>query len=253
MSTPNLYGTQYTYFLSGLITLMLLFSCESEEDFSCIIDRNTPTEQKSQLDYFDRLGLYVEGNVTIKQGKESSIVLKGDSALVDSLYTAVENKKLIIELRSPYCAPNIPLEIIVTTPQLTEFTLAEKSHTVLSDFKNQQKLKIQLNSNSTVELNELEELKELDISLQEGAHIISQKKVNKVDRLKVNIKGGGSFNGYPIVAQHVTIKIEGRGRCEVTALNRLTVDIVGNANVYCKGMPTIHKRITGKGDVYFTN
>ena len=166
MYTPNLFGIQYTYFLSGLITLMLLFSYESEEDFSCIIDRNTPTEQKSQLDYFDRLGLYVEGNVTIKQGKESSIVLKGDSALVDSLYTAVENKKLIIELRSPYCAPNIPLEIIVTTPQLTEFTLAEKSHTVLSDFKNQQKLKIQLNSNSTVELNELEELKELDISLK---------------------------------------------------------------------------------------
>ena len=67
-------------------------------------------------------------------------------------------------------------------------------------------------------MNELEELKELDISLQEGAHILSQKKVNKVERLKVNIKGGGSFNGYPIVAQHVTIKIEGRGRCEVGTL-----------------------------------
>ena len=68
---------------------------------------------------------------------------------------------------------------------LARRTLAEKSYTILSDFKNQQKLKIQLNSNSTVELNELEELKELDISLQEGAHIISQKKVNKVERLKV--------------------------------------------------------------------
>ena len=124
---------------------------------------------------------------------------------------------------------------------------------VLGDFKNQQKLKIQLNCNSTVELNELEGLKELDVSLQEGAHIISQKKVNKVERLKVIIKGVGFFNGYLIVAQHVKIKIEGRGRCEVTALSRLTVDIVGNDNVYCMGMPTIHKRITGKGDVYFTN
>ena len=253
MSNSNFFGTQYTYLLSGLITMILLFSCESEEDFSCIIGGNTHVEQKIQLDYFDRLGLYVEGKVTIKQGEESSIALKGDSALVDSLYTAVENKKLIIELRSPYCTPTIPLEIIVTTPQLTEFTLAEKSHTVLTDFKNQQKLKIQINSNSKVELNELEGLKELDISLQEGAQIISQKKTKKVERLKVNIKGGGSFNGYPIVAHDVTITIEGRGSCEVTALSRLNVDIVGNANVYCKGMPTIHKRITGKGDVYFTN
>ena len=71
----------------------------------------------------------------------------------------------MIELQSPYCSPTIPLKIIITTPQITEFALAEKSHTVLTDFKNQQKLKIQINGNSNVELNELEGLKELDISL----------------------------------------------------------------------------------------
>jgi hypothetical protein len=93
----------------------------------------------------------------------------------------------------------------------------------------------------------------LDISLQEGAHIISYKEIKEVDLLKVNIKGNGSFNGYPIAAQNVEIKIEGKGSCEVTALRRLEVDIIGNANVYCMGMPKIHKRITGKGDVHFTN
>ena len=253
MNTSNLFGTQFTYFLSSLITIIFLLSCESEEDFSCIIDTNTPIEQNILLDDFDQLGLYVEGNVTIKQGKEASITLKGDSALVDSLYIGVENKKLIIELRSPYCTPTIPLEIIITTPQITEFTLAEKSHTVVTDFKNQQKLKIQINSNSRVELNELEGLNELDISLQEGAHIISHKKIKEVALLKVNIKGNGSFNGYPILAHDVEITIEGKGSCEVTALSRLNVDIVGNANVYCMGMPTIHKRVTGKGDVHFTN
>ena len=53
------------------------------------------------------------------QGKQASISLKRDSALVDSLYTGVENKKIIIELQSLYCTPTIPLEIIVTTPQIT--------------------------------------------------------------------------------------------------------------------------------------
>ena len=99
--------------------------------------------------------------------------------MVDSLYTGVENKKLIIELRSPYCTPTIPLEIIITTPQITAFTLAEKSNTIVTDFKNLQKLKIQINSNSNVALNELEGLNVLDISLQEGAHIISHKELNK--------------------------------------------------------------------------
>ena len=253
MTTSNFFGTQYTYFLSSLITIIFLFSCKSEEDFSCIIDSNTPIEQNILLDDFDRLGLYVEDNVTIKQGKEASITLKGDSALVDSLYTGVENKKLIIELRSPYCTPTIPLEIIITTPQITAFTLAEKSNTIVTDFKNLQKLKIQINSNSNVALNELEGLNVLDVSLQEGAHIISHKEIKEVDLLKVNIQGNGSFNVYPIAAQNVEIKIEGKGSCEVTALRRLEVDIIGNANVFCMGMPKIHKRITGKGDVHFTN
>jgi hypothetical protein len=253
MTISNFFGTKYIYFLSGLITIVFLLSCESEEDFSCIIDSNTPIEKKILLDDFDQIGLYIKGNVTIEQGKEASISLKGNSTLVDSLYTGVENKKLIIELRSPYCTPTIPLEIIVTTPQITAFTLAEKSNTVVADFKNLQKLKIQVKSNSKVALNELEGLNVLDISLQEGAHIISYKEIKEVDLLKVNIKGNGSFNGYPIAAQNVEIKIEGKGSCEVTALRRLEVDIIGNANVYCMGMPKIHKRITGKGDVHFTN
>ena len=141
------------------------------------------------------------------QGKQASISLKRDSALVDSLYTGVENKKIIIELRSLYCTPTIPLEIIVTTPQITEFTLAEKSNTVVTDFKNKQKLKIQVNSNSSVALNKLEGLNVLDISLQEGAHIISHKEIKGVALLKVNIKGNGSFNSYPIKAQNLEITI----------------------------------------------
>jgi len=136
MTISNFFGTRYTYFLSGLITSVFLLSCESEENFSCIIDSNTLIEKKIQLDYFDQIGLYIESNITIKQGKEASISLRGNSALEDSLYTGVENKKLIIELRSPYCTPTIPLEIIITTPQITAFTLAEKSNTIVTDFKN---------------------------------------------------------------------------------------------------------------------
>ena len=54
MNTSNLFGTQFTYFLSSLITIIFLLSCESEEDFSCIIDTNTPIEQNILLDDFDR-------------------------------------------------------------------------------------------------------------------------------------------------------------------------------------------------------
>ena len=93
----------------------------------------------------------------------------------------------------------------------------------------------------------------MDISLQEGAHVISHKKIKEVALLKVNIKGNGSFKGYPIRAHDEEITIEGRGSYKVTALSRMNVDIVDNANVYCMGIPTIHKRFTGKDNVHFTN
>ena len=99
----------------------------------------------------------------------------------------------------------------------------------------------------------LKKLEQLKISLQEEATILSNKRIPKVNFLKIDMKGNGAVIGYPIIAQDLEISIEGKGSCEVTAINSLDVNIVGNANVYCRGLPTLHKRITGKGDVYFIN
>lgn len=71
--------------------------------------------------------------------------------------------------------------------------------------------------------------------------------------MKIDVKGNGAVMGYPTIAQNIEINIEGRGNCEVTAINSLDVNIVGNANIYCRGLPTLYKRITKKGDVNFIN
>jgi hypothetical protein len=63
----------------------------------------------------------------------------------------------------------------------------------------------------------------------------------------------GTLEDYPIPAKNVTVNIEGKGYCEVNAIEKLNVVIKGNANVYSKGMPSLYKRITGKGDVYFND
>tara|TARA_B100000767_G_scaffold27366_1_gene23796 strand:- start:2494 stop:2718 length:225 start_codon:yes stop_codon:yes gene_type:complete len=74
-----------------------------------------------------------------------------------------------------------------------------------------------------------------------------------VNFLKINVKVNGGVMAYPIIAQDIEISVERRGSYEITAINSLDVDIVGNANVYCKGLTTLQKRITEKEDVYFTN
>jgi hypothetical protein len=71
--------------------------------------------------------------------------------------------------------------------------------------------------------------------------------------MKIYILGNGHVNSYSIRVQKVEVEIHGKGYCEVTTLKRLDVNLVGNGNVYYMGMPKIHKRINGKGDVYCSN
>lgn len=128
-----------------------------------------------------------------------------------------------------------------------------KSQRVISDFENQKSLNLHILSNSSVELNDLIGLEYLGIELKEGSSFTSKKQIKNVSLMKIYILGNGHVNSYSIRVQKVEVEIHGKGYCEVTALKRLDVNLVGNGNVYYMGMPKIHKRINGKGDVYCSN
>ena len=56
-----------------------------------------------------------------------------------------------------------------------------------------------------------------------------------------------------LTQEKVNVNILGKGHCEVNAIEKLHVEIKGDASVFSKGEPILYKRITGKGDVYFTD
>ena len=205
------------------------------------------------LDEFNEIELYFKGNVRIKQGGKYTITFIEYSLLLDNIKKPVINNKLIINLNNPFCKPSIAQEIIITTPNLQKLILREKSQTVISDFENQKNLNLQILSNSSVELNDFIGLEYLEIELKEGSSFTSKKQIKSVSLMKIHILGNGHVNSYSIRAQKVEVEIHGKGYCEVTALKRLDVNVVGNGNVYYMGMPKIHKRINGKGDVYCSN
>lgn len=119
----------------------------------CIITSGNFKTSKTDLDDFDQIKIFVESDVIIKQGSKPTIQFEGKSTLVDSIYSTVENNKLIVELKSPYSNPDILLKITITSPNLKELVLTEKGNTILYDFKNQEKLKLQINTSSSIELN----------------------------------------------------------------------------------------------------
>lgn len=111
------------YLLSVIFINILLNSYEKEQDFNCIVSYGNFKISEIDLDDFDQIKIYVESDVVIKQGSKSKIQLEGNVTLVDSIYSTVENNKLIVELKSPYCNPDIPLKISITTPSLKKLAI----------------------------------------------------------------------------------------------------------------------------------
>ena len=89
--------------------------------------------------------------------------------------------------------------------------------------------------------------------ISQDAEIACKEEHNPLEEVNIVIEGNGRFLGYTMPAKNLKINIIGKGYCEVNAIEKLHVEIKGQANVYAKGMPSLYKRITGQGDVYFTD
>lgn len=121
----------------------------------------------------------------------------------------------------------------------------------MKDFINQDDLYINLSKKSFLEINRFQGMHKFFMLLREDATIKANAPLEEIDSLQVNIEGDGRFNGYNLPAKNVNITILGKGYCEVNTAEKLHVVIKGDANVVSKGMPSLYKSITGKGDVYF--
>ena len=99
--------------------------------------------------------------------------------------------------------------------------------------------------------------------LSQEAQITTVEELKLLEQVEIIIEGKGYFwakfnafkksePNYNIkLLEQVEIIIEGKGHCKVNTIEKLHVEIKGDADVFSKGNPILYKRITGKGDVYF--
>lgn len=140
---------------------------------------------------------------------------------------------------------------MITLPKIKEILIDAKSKVTLEDFENQEDLNITLSKKSLLDINQFKGTHKFYMQLREDAMIKSNTPLETVDSLKVVIEGDGRLDAFNMPAKNVDISILGKGYCEVNAIEKLHVVIKGDANVVSKGMPSLYKSITGRGDVYF--
>lgn len=227
-------------------------SCEKELNECFFLDEVSATKTLS-LQPFESISTHLNGTYTLKQGDTYQIEVKGSKRYLDSLVNYVHNKQLTIDNSTPFCSAETNFEIFITLPTLKHIAFDGQSEVTIGDFINQKELSIQLSEYSNLYLNAFDGLKNLDIALSQNATVGCLRELHPLESVKIKIEGNGAFKGYALPAKKVDISIEGKGYCEVNTIEKLSVVIKGNANVVTKGNPSIYKRITGSGDVHFTD
>lgn len=237
----------------ALITLfgLILFSSCTEEFDECFYLNNESVSKKYDLSAFTQIETFVPGNYVLKQGNQHNVNLKGHPRYLDSIKTYINNGKLQITNRFPFCENNTQVEVVITLSKLNQLFIHAKSNIRIEEFDQQDNLYLNLNKKSFLEINRFKGLRKLYVLLRDEAAIVSKQEIRTIDSLKIEIEGDGQFYGFKIPSKNVDISILGKGYSEVNAIEKLLVVIKGNANIISKGMPSLYKRITGRGNVYF--
>ena len=234
-----------------ILSSLFTFSSCTEEIDDCFYLTDEIVTKIYPLDNFNQFETFVPGAYTLKQGSKHSIEITGHPRYLDSLSIQVYNKRLSISNRFPFCENKTPFDVVITLPKVKEIFIDAKSKVTIEDFEKQEDLNITLSKKSFLDINQFKGTQKFFMLLREDAMIKSNTLLDPIDSLQVVIEGDGRLDGFNIPAKNVNISILGKGYCEVNAIEKLHVVIKGDANVVSKGMPSLYKSITGRGDVYF--
>ena len=251
MDLPTLYFCRYPI-LFIIINLCLFCRCSNELD-DCFFLTDDKVQRQYDLDAFDAVKSTLRGNYVIKQGKKHQIEIMGHPRYIDSLSKRVYKQQLTLSNQHPFCHEDNDYEITITLPQLKKLFIDAESRITVEEFKNQSELDIKLSQKSFLDIKRYQGLRSFYAFISQDAEIALIEEHDPLEEVNIVIEGNGRFSGYTMPAKKVQVNILGKGHCEVNAIEKLHVVIKGQASVYAKGMPSLYKRITGQGDVYFTD
>ena len=250
----NTYSTFYLLFiwLICLLTFIISSSCTTSNNECFYVHRQENTKE-TILSEFNHLTLDVPGTYTIKQGEKHHITVKGNAYYLDSIKTNIGDKNLHLFQKGAHCDDQLSYNVIITLPKLQELNVRKNASVYIEDFEDQSELKLDVSKRSVVDINRFKCLRKFYAQLSQGGAIYSHKILDTLNEINIKIEGNGAFKGYPDPSKKVAIQINGNGYCEVNSTERLNVVILGNGTVNSLGMPSLYKRITGKGSVNFNN
>lgn len=178
---------------------------------------------------FDQIEISHSFQVTIKYAKDYSVTVQVDDNLQDYVIIEKHGQRLKISLEEGLCYSATHLEATITSPDIQQLSLSGASSAMISGFKFNHSLAMNLSGASKV--NGLLETGDMDLNLS-GASTIELK--GKGRNLEVHASGASTLKTSQYMVRDARLSLSGASTCLVNIAGELDVRASGSSNVkYC--------------------
>jgi hypothetical protein len=197
---------------------------------------------------FDAISIEYPAEITVKQGRTSSVTIEADDNLLPQLGTEVEGSTLVFEnIERDWrdrVNPSETVQVTITVVNLESVAFSTAGSMYIYDLETES-LDVAVSGAGDIELINID-AESLAFSLSGAGNIEAD---GIVDDLHLRISGMGSFKGEDLETLDASVRISGAGSATIWVENELDASISGAGSVNYYGDPDVSKSISGVGSV----
>jgi len=188
------------------------------------LDGVTDIETRA-VDAFDRIEVNGSSDVDIIVGKQRSVTVTGDTALLDRVRVSVNDGTLSLDgPEGTWGWTHHDVHYAITVPVLTDLELSGSGEITVTGV-DASALGVELTGSGDIEL------------------------AGETEELSLEIDGSGRINASSLAADSATVAVSGSGDVTVNAAHTLDVDVSGSGDVTYLGTAKVSTDISGSGEI----
>lgn len=220
-------------------------------------------EKEFSMSEIKGVELCIEGNVHLTQSDTQSLVIEAQQNIMDNLELSVNNGILKIDFDRKV-RRHKTVQIYLSIKELVKAEISGSGDINGSTtFTTDEDLRILISGSGDVSL--AANAANVDAKIEGSGNISLTSNTETVDAviagsgniningsatsINYSILGSGDINAFGMIAETVSVNIDGSGDCNVYASKTLNVDIDGSGDVNYKGGATANSKIDGSGEV----
>lgn len=249
-----------------LVLLITSSGCEIIEDVACKKGDGARMTEIRDLDGFSEILIDMPGDVYISQGDSFAVSITAQENILAEISTGVSGE--LLEVTNTSCLGNHKtIRVEITLPTLLGLEVKNSGDVYGETPFDTDALRLTVDGSGGIELTakvgkgtvEMKGSGNIFANLEAGILNTVSDGSGEItlqgtsDANNIEIKRSGMVRAFDLMTLESTVVTDGRGDCEISVQDSLSVTIKASGNVLYKGNPTISVDISGSGDLKDAN